>query len=114
MKAAALLLGAIACGACGAHAPAKSAPDLAQTRAQVSRIELCKTTGAEVRAWFGEPVRDGRQGRLRIQDWLVGEHPERVLAIVLDEHDVVVDLAFDTPGGAAWTPASQCSAATAP
>jgi len=111
MRAAALVLGgAIACGARSA-APA---PDLAQTRAQVARIELCKTTGAEVRAWFGAPVRDGRQGRLRIEDWLVAEHPERVLAIVVDDHDVVVDLSFDTPGGASWIPASQCGAAPAP
>jgi hypothetical protein len=109
--AAIVLVGAIACVA---HAPAKPAPELAQTRAQVARIELCKTTAAEVRAMFGEPVRDGRQGRLRIQDWLVGEHPERVLAIVLDDHDVVVDLTFDTPGGATWIPASQCGAAPAP
>jgi hypothetical protein len=111
MKAAALAFVLIACGA---HAPAKPAADLAQTRAQVARIELCKTTGAEVRSMFGEPVRDGRQGRLRIQDWLVGEHPERVLAIVLDDHDVVVDLTFDTPGGATWIPVSQCGAAPAP
>ena len=101
-------LGVVAVACTHASQGASWSPDLAHARAQVARIELCKTTAAEVRVMFGEPVRDGRQGRLRIQDWLVGEHPERVLAIVLDERDVVVDLAFDTPGGATWIPASQC------
>jgi hypothetical protein len=99
-------------GACGAHASSvagASDPDLAKAREKVGKIELCKTTDAEVRAWFGEPVRDGRQGRLRIEDWGIAKDPERVLAIVLDDHGVVVDVSWDTPGASTWIPTNQCA-----
>jgi hypothetical protein len=106
MRRAALLVLA-ACG--GAAKPPVSTVPLADARAKIATIELCKTTEAEVRAWLGEPVRDGRQGRLRLEDWLLADKPERVLAIVIDEHGVIVDLQWDAPGAASWTPSDHCA-----
>jgi hypothetical protein len=98
----------LAMAACGAR-PTAVAPAVGpDVRAKVAQVVLCSTTEAELRGWFGAPIRDGRRGRLRIQDWLLGEHPERVLAVVLDDRGVIVDLDWDTPVGASWLPANLC------
>jgi hypothetical protein len=74
-------------------APAHTAPSLDAAQASVGRIELCKTTEADLRASFGPSMRD----------------PERILAVVLDVRAVVVDLSWDTPGVLDWIPRDQCT-----
>jgi|HubBroStandDraft_2_1064218.scaffolds.fasta_scaffold221474_3 hypothetical protein len=90
-------------------APAHTAPSLDAAQASVGRIELCKTTEADLRASFGPSMRDGRLGRYRVQSWVIGRDPERILAVVLDVRAVVVDLSWDTPGVLDWIPRDQCT-----
>jgi len=54
-------------------------------------------------------MRDGRIGRFRVMSWLVGKDPERVLAVLLDAHGVVIDIDWDTPGDVTWIPRDNCA-----
>ena len=81
-------------------------------RAAAKAVVVCKTTEAELRAAMhgATPFRDGRIHLGRIVSWVASKSPERFLAVLLDERGVVVDLLWDTPGGATWDPRSQCPA----
>jgi hypothetical protein len=81
----------------------------------VARIELCRTTAAELRQSFGEPMRDGRVRDGRVASWMLGRgHPERILAVLLDSHGVVVDIYWDVPGVGSWAPRDACRAGGGP
>ena len=105
-----LALAALTLTAC-AHASAApgAAPDATALRAHAADIRLCSTLEATLRAWFGEPSRNGRQSELRLLTWALGGHPERILVVALDSRGVAVDLAWDTPGVASWIPADRCA-----
>ena len=108
-----LLLALAACRATPASGP--SSPSADPSRATVSQaakdVMLCKTTGAELRAKLGAPFRDGRLGPNRIQTWVADRDRELFLGVLLDEHDVVVDVFWDVPGAVAWSPQDHCAAA---
>ena len=86
-----------------AHAPAFD------DRAAARSVVLCTTTEAELRRQFGAPVRDGILHRARIMSWVTRwESPSRYLAVMLDDHGVVVDLYWDVPTEVPWVPTDQC------
>jgi hypothetical protein len=90
-------------------AAATPSPSLAATRAKVNEIVLCKTTEPELRAQFGEPVRDGRNGDRRLLAWPLGDSSkERVLAVLIDPNGRVVDISWDAPGLLEWIPHDYC------
>ncbi|MGZ3456854.1 MAG: hypothetical protein ACXVEF_45025 [Polyangiales bacterium] len=107
-----LVMGACALGAChsGAPAPASAPSPTVNIRPVAESVALCKTTDAELRATLGTPYRDGRFGRNRILSWLShGEGPEQFLAVLLNDHGVVVDLFWDVPGAVSWSPSDHCA-----
>jgi hypothetical protein len=93
----------------GVSQPPPSDAHTASFRADAERIELCKTSEADLRATFGPPRRDGRVERFRVQSWLVGKDPEHFLEVLLDSRAVVVNLAWDTPGDLTWIPRDLCA-----
>jgi hypothetical protein len=109
---------------CAAHEheaePVKEASETKDTidlgdrvRVAASAIVLCKTTEAEVRAAMGgaRPFRDGRVHAGRVLSWVATSSPERFLAVLVDDHGIIVDLIWDAPGAVSWDPRSQCGSA---
>jgi hypothetical protein len=103
--------------ACGGGARAEGAnsaqaESLGDARRKVAAIELCKSREQELLTSFGESMREGRVGKLRIRSWLLSkDHLERILAVALDERGTVVDISWDAPGTVTWIPRDQCAAA---
>ena len=102
-----LVLFAFGCATVGPKPPSTT---LANVREDVAQVVLCKTTADELKVWFGPPRRDGRLGKNRVQAWLLGDDPERVLAVMYDEVGRVIDLLWDVPGLMSWTPTDRCPA----
>ena len=104
-----LALSAAACAHSNPPAEARGAR-VAQARATVESIVLCKTTEEELRRELGEPTRNGRLHGKRIVSWIVQwDSPARYLAVLLDERGIVVDAYWDVPTEIPWTPANQCT-----
>jgi hypothetical protein len=93
-----------------ATATAASAADTATVfRTAARSIVLCSTTESELRRKLGEPYRDGILHRRRVVSWIAQrDSPTRYLAVLLDDHGVVVDVYWDIPTEVPWVPTDQC------
>jgi hypothetical protein len=85
-------------------------------RVAVTRIELCRTTAAQLASVFGPPTNDGRLGPYTLRAWVLDTYKvgdttlPRVLIVLIDGKGTVVDLSWDAPiFGVAWSPRYQCS-----
>jgi hypothetical protein len=102
------LFALLASGCAHSTAAPATAPAI-DGRAAARSIVLCKTTEAELRGRLGEPTRDGVIHDARVLSWIARwDSPARYLAVLLDEHGVVVDLYWDIPTEIPWVPANQC------
>jgi len=80
----------------------------------IPRVELCKTTEADVRRAFGEPSRVGLLHGWRLLTW---RRPPRVSSSDdaipfigwFDDRGVLVDACYDPPGAVNFVPVDQCS-----
>ena len=107
------LIGAVFVVGCASTRPrvgeGRPPETLAGVRDVVARVVLCETTTSELRAWFGSPMREGRFGTFGIESWLFAKDPERILAVLIDVRQRVVDLVWDAPGVAQWMPHDRCA-----
>jgi hypothetical protein len=104
-----LLLPLVAGCAHPATRPATPPAPAVDARTIASSVVLCKTTEAELRHQFGEPSRNGILHRTRVMSWITRwDSPARYLAVLLDDHGVVVDVYWDIPSEVPWVPTDQC------
>lgn len=102
----AFALASIGCASVGA---AKDEPTGIDAAPIAAAVVLCKTTLADLERQLGQPNRRGRLHDQRIVSWITAWDPlVRYLAVLVDEHQVVVDLYWDVPSEIAWVPTSQC------
>lgn len=98
----------------GASAAANSSPSLATVRAAASKLVVCQTTEAELRAQLGAPYRDGKLAQGRVLSWLpAGDADSKHYLAVLLRDGLVVDYYFDVPTEIVWTPADRCTTGSA-
>jgi hypothetical protein len=91
--------------------PATSAKPSLDAGAAARSVVLCQTTEAELRRLLGKPTRDGILHKAHIMSWILRpDSPAGYLAVLLDEHGVVVDLYWDIPTEVPWVPTDQCGA----
>jgi hypothetical protein len=92
-----------------AHSVAAKPKPTVDARSVVNSIVLCSTTESELRQKLGEPYRDGILHRRRVVSWIAQwDSPTRYLAVLLDDHGVVVDVYWDIPTEVPWVPTNQC------
>ena len=105
-----LALALLAAGCAHSTPPSETpAARVAKARGVADAIVLCRTTEAELRRELGEPTRNGRLHGGHIVSWIVQwDSPARYLAVLVDDHGVVVDAYWDVPSEVPWVPASQC------
>lgn len=100
---------AFAFGGCASTGTSKSAPATMDAAPVARSIVLCTTTLDDLRRQLGEPTRDGILHRERIVSWITAWDPlVRYLAVVVDAKGLVVDLYWDVPTEATWSPTNQC------